>query len=540
MSRALEQGVPVTRITTQPESELDRQLRARTHHDTRSIAELAWGVGSGVNRISARTRLASALALDGVSRPDERATMLVRASELGLHTDAAPRISPGNRPLVEALLEAADTSSNHDGTILVSALVSAGVSVNLEAPGNLRRAAERLGADGDAHDAFCAWCEYARRSRDEDLTDGGRPAEPIGARIVDLALAARGKRGSPAAPAPNPVAAADSRISIFAGAAASMSSGTFDVTQALLTRAIAHYDGLILTGGTTAGIAGAVRAAAQAAELSVVGYAPAGHGEPGAGVTLRDTEVPGGAGESEPFSEREPLAMWTDILDSGFAATNVRVVGFPGGPITRSELVFARALGAEVAWLDPCSDSELALDDELPLGAEGVLELPPDPMTLWAFLSRPVTLPDGWPTEAIARYLHNDYRAKHRDKKPLGDPATAPWERLLPSLQRSNRAAASDIPNKLEVIGKRLAKGGHRLRLTPEEVELLAELEHGRYNYERLSAGWQLGERQVLRLLNPSLKPWDELTNEVKQWDRDSVCNIDPALAQAGWGVEDA
>jgi hypothetical protein len=37
--------------------------------------------------------------------------------------------------------------------------------------------------------------------------------------------------------------------------------------------------------------------------------------------------------------------------------------------------------------------------------------------------------------------------------------------------------------------------------------------------------------------VNPSLKPWDELTDQVKQWDRDSVCNIDPALAQAGWGV---
>ena len=36
------------------------------------------------------------------------------------------------------------------------------------------------------------------------------------------------------------------------------------------------------------------------------------------------------------------------------------------------------------------------------------------------------------------------------------------------------------------------------------------------------------------------LKLWDELTDEVKQWDRDSVRYVDPALAQAGWGAEEA
>jgi hypothetical protein len=228
-----------------------------------------------------------------------------------------------------------------------------------------------------------------------------------------------------------------------------------------------------------------------------VGYAPAGYGEPGDGVVLRETatEV---VGTGEGFGEREALAMWTDILATGFNSADVRVAAFPGGQITRSELVLARTLGAKVVWLDPCSDAEIALDDDLPLGAEGVLELPADPMTLCAFLAWPLEAPEGWPTETIARYLHNDYRVKHRDEKPPGDPALAPWERLLPALQRSNLAAAGDIPNKLQVIGKSPKKGGSRLDLSGDEVELLAELEHGRYNYERLSAGWQLGERQVL------------------------------------------
>jgi hypothetical protein len=541
MSRILDPSVPLTRVTSQPESELDRQLHSRTRHRVRSISDLAWGgEGSGVDWISAGKRLSSALVLENVRDPEVRAKELLDDRELGIHSDSAPRVSPGNRPLVQALLEAASPDAECDGNILLSALVGAGVSINLEAGPNLRRAAEHLAAaNGTGHDSFRAWCEYARHAPDEMLERDPRPVDPLGASIVGLRLAARGRTNSLSLASPNPVDSNTSRIAIFAGAAASMPQETCVATQALLTRAFRHYDGLILTGGSTVGLAVAVRAAARVVGLHVVGYAPAGYGEPGDGVVLRETATDGTSGE-ETFSEREPMAMWTDILAGAFNAADVRVVAFPGGQITRSELVLARALGAKVVWLDPSSDAEMALEDDLPLGAEGVLEMPSDPMTLRAFLAWPVELPAGWPTETIARYLHNDYREKHRDQKPPGDPALAPWERLLPALRRSNLAAAADIPNKLQVIGKRPTKGGRRLDLSRDEVELLAELEHGRYNYERLSAGWQLGERQVLRLVNPSLMPWDNLTDQVKQWDRDSVCNIDPALAQAGWGVEGA
>jgi hypothetical protein len=538
MSRLLEPGVPLTRVTTQPASELDRQLHPLTRHTVLSIVDLAWG-GDGVERISAANRVSSALARAGGSGIEDLANKVMNDRSLGIRTNAAPRISPGNRPLVQALLEAVDANVDGHSLVLLSALVRAGVTVDLDAPENLRRAAERLTeAGGLGHDSFRTWCEYARSAPDETLATDPRPSDPFGASIVRLRLAARARDGSIAVSARSPVPPDASRISIFAGGAGSMAPNTRAAIEALLTRALKHYDGLILTGGTTVGLPGAARAAARAAGLTIIGYAPSGYGEAGPGVVLRHTDVSGVGGETGPFSERDPLAMWEDILASGFNAANVRLVAFPGGEITRSEIVLARTLGAKVVWLDPSSESELGLDDDLPLGAEGVLELPPDAMTLRAFLAWPLDLPEGWPTEAIARYLHNDYREKHRDTKPPGDPALAPWESLLPALQRSNRAAAVDIPNKLGVIGRRAVKGGSRLRLTAEEIELLAELEHGRYNYERLSAGWQLGERQILRLINPSLKPWDELGDKVKQWDRDSVMNIDPALEQAGWGVE--
>jgi hypothetical protein len=241
------------------------------------------------------------------------------------------------------------------------------------------------------------------------------------------------------------------------------------------------------------------------------------------------------------FGEREPLAMWADIVAAGFRVHEVRVVAVAGGELTTCEALLARALGAEVVWLDPASESNVALEDQLPNGTDHVLELIADPMTLRAFLVWPPRerLEDALRVR-IARYLHQDYRERHKRGKSTDDPALRPWERLVPALQRSNLAAADDIPNKLAVIGKRIAVGGQRLDIGSDEVELLAEMEHGRFAHERLSAGWQAGRRHVMRMVSPYLKPWDELDDIRKQSDRDAVKNIAEALDRAGYGVADA
>jgi hypothetical protein len=291
---------------------------------------------------------------------------------------------------------------------------------------------------------------------------------------------------------------------------------------------------LLLTGGNDVGACGAARAAADANGVPVLGYAPAGRGL--AGCWLRST--PEGA-----FSEAEPVAMWTDLLAAGRIAQNVRVVVFPGGAITTAEILLARALGAEVAWLDPDGEHSDELEETLPAAADGVVELPLDPMTLRAFLTTQDVTLDRTFRERAARELHRQYREEHRRKrhKQAEDPALAAWERLLPTLKQSNLAAVDDIPNKLNVIGKRLVRGGSRLLLDDKQVDLLAEMEHGRFNYERLRAGWWLGgTRHVSRLISPYLTPWSELEEGVKQWDRDAVRAIEGALSEAGWGVASA
>jgi hypothetical protein len=162
-------------------------------------------------------------------------------------------------------------------------------------------------------------------------------------------------------------------------------------------------------------------------------------------------------------------------------------------------------------------------------------------MTLRAFF-RWSAAPDDIPTDLrdfIAEFAHADYRRRHLLRKAPGDPALAPWEALPAALKRSNYAQADDVPNKLAALKKRLARAGAPLALSEDEIEKLAEIEHGRWNVERLRTGWRLGERQISRLISPHLKPWDELRDEDKNYDREAVSNIPDALAEKGWGVID-
>jgi len=542
LSRVLGAGVLMTRVTTQPSSLLDARLTARNADDPQlattevlPIDKLAYDL-QAMETASARRRLARALEGDlGPAAAGELSAELFARAQLGIHSDPMWRVVASESALVRPLL----------APVPISAMVSAGLSMVLETPENLRASAAALSREGHEQDAFVAWCEYARH-----VTAGSPESERAGLRdatgdeVIDTILRMRamtlGMRTSTdpretlgAVGARSDLLAGGKRVTIFAGAADSMSAESEGLLGPMLLRALAGYDGVILSGGSAAGMPGLIGSAARALALHAICYVPAGRGDRVLDPTLRET-----TGASD-FSVREPVAMWCDILDAGIRVEDVRVVACPGGPITQAEILLARALGAPVAWLDPASETATTLDDALVFGAGGVLELPADTMTLRAFF-RWSAAPEDISfelRESVAKYVHADYRRRQRGRKQPGDAALAPWDQLLPALQRSNLDQAGDIPNKLAVIGKRLDRSGERLQLDEEQIELLAELEHGRWNLERLRGGWQLGERAVTRLVTSYLKPWTELDDEAKEFDREAVRNIAPALADAGWGV---
>jgi hypothetical protein len=534
LSRALGGRVLMTRVTTQPASVLDERLHERTARndrlattEVRAVADLA-GDRDAIGHVAARQRLAAALEPDiGAQAARTRATELFARRSLRIHSNPGWRVPPCERVLLSPLLS----------PVPVSAMVRAGLALDLEAPENLRVAGERLSANGDEHQAVVAWCEYARHvdaASPRAVRDG--LLAPTGDPLADeiLRMRAHTLAGTVHTPAEG-ILAGTTRVVILAGAAGSMTGETRSLLQPLLRRALDGFQGVLLSGGTSAGLPGLVGETARDLGLHVIGYVPTGRGEPDLYPVLRETCA------SEEFTVREPLAMWSDILAAGIDVDDVRVVACPGGAITHAEVLLARALGARVAWLDPAGEAQLPLEDALPFGADGVLELPADAMTLRSFIGPPEHV-EPLPAvvlEQIARHIHNDYRRKQRRRKAAGDAALAPWDELLPVLQRSNLSQAGDIPNKLALVGRRATEGGGRLMLSDAQVELLSEIEHGRYNHERLADGWDMGARQVTRRVTPHLKPWGELTEEARDYDREAVRNIDGALAAIGWGVVD-
>jgi voltage-gated potassium channel Kch len=545
LSRLLGTGVLLTRVTTQPASLLDERLRIRNAEDPQlatteilPIDELAYD-RRAMTEISAPERLVRALEEVDLGEPDARrmSAELFARDRLGIHSDPMWRVVAGEGALARPLV----------APVPISAMVRACLSIDLEAPGNLRAAAEALGREGRPREAFTAWCEYARHvtaACPESERAGLRRAS--GEELADTVLRMRastlgtGERPADGGAASGVLAGAK-RVTIFAGAATAMTATSEGLLRPILLRALDGYDDIVLCGATATGPASLIGATARKLGLHVVGYASADRGGRGLYASPRETS---GTGE---FGVRESVRMWCDIFAAGIRVEDVRVVACAGasltqadsGWITQAEILLARAIGAPVAWLDPTGEALTTLDDALPFGAGGVLELPADAMTLRAFF-RWSSAPEDLSYDLcarVARYLHADYRRRHRGRKPPGDAALAPWDQLLPALQRSNLDQAGDIPNKLAVIGKQLDRSGERLQLDRRQVELLAEIEHGRWNVERLRGGWQLGEREVSRLVSSYLKPWQDLDDEAKEFDREAVRNIAPALADAGWGV---
>jgi hypothetical protein len=67
-----------------------------------------------------------------------------------------------------------------------------------------------------------------------------------------------------------------------------------------------------------------------------------------------------------------------------------------------------------------------------------------------------------------------------------------------------------------------------------EEIALLAELEHRRWNAERWLAGWRYGTpSSKAKRTNEYLVPWNELDPSIQKYDREAVMSIPARLKLA-------
>lgn len=305
----------------------------------------------------------------------------------------------------------------------------------------------------------------------------------------------------------------------------------------LLLEAFRDFHGTVIGGGTREGISGLVGEVGEAyrGAIRTIGYLPK--------LIPADATVDQRYGEirttdGSGFSSLEPLQNWIDIVAGGLDPSDVRLLGINGGPIAALEYRIALALGATVGVVAESGREGAKLPkDETWGSSRKLILLPADPKTLRAFIGSGADRLPADIRDILAKEIHDGYRLMRLDGLSSEDPAMVDWEKLPEDLRESNAQQADHIFWKLRQIGCSYARVTDRepvlLEFTKDEVEQLAEMEHGRWNAERLLDGWTWGEKKVLgKKMSPYLVSWAALPEKVKEWDRETVRKIPSFLAK--------
>jgi hypothetical protein len=120
------------------------------------------------------------------------------------------------------------------------------------------------------------------------------------------------------------------------------------------------------------------------------------------------------------------------------------------------------------------------------------------------------------------------------------DKAVAEWRTLSrEDYKESNRQQVDHLWLKLRAVGCEIA-GASDARpaavWSPEEIEVLSEMEHRRWVAERRLSGWRLapGNKNEVERTTPYLVSWSDLAEDIKDYDRSAVLNIADLVRATG------
>jgi ppGpp synthetase/RelA/SpoT-type nucleotidyltranferase len=322
----------------------------------------------------------------------------------------------------------------------------------------------------------------------------------------------------------------------------------------LLTQAFAGFKGTIISGGTRQGVSGIAASLVRPGVVAAVGYLP--HAlphdateDPRFDPLIRMPRESDYLHPDKPFTPAQPLQAWKDLLGCGVDPASVKLLGIDGGEIAGFEYHMAAALGARVAVLRKSgrvADDLMRFENEP--GHERIFFLPEDVESIRALLEYPP--PQGIFTPLQLVTLTAGVDQAYHDQVRLND--IADWQKWLADhpdrayeFNRSNRMQAEHIIEKLRRIGKTAIQPAGRepivTALRNQDIESLAEVEHGRWVIERTLDGWKYSlVRDNEKKLRPQLIPWSELDEKEKEKDRSAVRAIPDLLALIGYEIRDA
>jgi ppGpp synthetase/RelA/SpoT-type nucleotidyltranferase len=334
-------------------------------------------------------------------------------------------------------------------------------------------------------------------------------------------------------------------VLIVAGGAGSLTPDVAAKVRPMLADALAGFHGTVISGGTDVGIPGCVGeiagtlTARGANPFDLVGYIP----------KMLPNDAPRDArynrhvtcGE-QGFSPDQIIRNWQDILAAGIAPKDVLLLGVGGGDISSVECRLALALGASVAVVQESGAAADALiADPWWTAVPNLLVMPFDTTTLRAFIIPPAHAFAAEKLEEMAQAFHKRYVDGSTGKLPAN---MRPWPKLDPTFQSANREQARYAVEVVTACGFTVRPAADPAKpvifagFTDPEVERMAEMEHGRWNVDRLRDGWRPGApRDDAKKVHNNLVTWSILPDDIKHYDRDAVKEFPAILAKAGLEV---
>jgi hypothetical protein len=340
---------------------------------------------------------------------------------------------------------------------------------------------------------------------------------------------------------------------ILSGGAKSVEPEELQWIRPLVKTALTPFQGTVISGGTAVGVPGCVGDAAAelvaggAKYFKLIGYIPHNLPHDAPKDTRYDLRVCGTHG----FTAEQIIRSWRDLLADGIQPSEVLCLGFGGGPVSWVEYCVALALGATAAVI-PVKNGDVAhalINDPLWARLPNLFPLPPDPATVRALVVPPSEdIKDDRLLDATGEAFHEKFVAGSSGRLPDN---MKPWPELADTFKRANREQARYAVTILNACGFAVRPSNNPVvfdhnQFTVDEIDRMAELEHGRWNAERLRDGWRPGkQRDHVRQIHDCLVPWSDvagtpwsgLPESIKEYDREAVREFPRILAKAGLEV---
>jgi hypothetical protein len=239
------------------------------------------------------------------------------------------------------------------------------------------------------------------------------------------------------------------------------------------------------------------------------------------------------------FSPEQVLCTWRDVLGEGHHPASVRILGVGGGDLSGAEYHIGLALGANVGVVAGSGGAADALiENAVWADAGGLLVLPLDAATIRGLIVAATQTYRPPKLEKMGRAFHERYVAGSTGRFPDN---LKPWDKLDDTYKTANLEQARYAVAILEACGFKVQPARSPkvyTAFTKQDIERMAELEHGRWNVERLENGWRPGSpRDNDRKIHNCIVPWKDLPNDIKHYDRDAVKEFPAILAKAGLEV---